>query len=659
MDGEGQYTEYRLISAGPGLKCNIMRINSSRFDLMSLAPPIRMHRKIPEPEGEVKAEPGATDGLVEVKEQPKEVLDPSKVGGGAAALKSRLQPFKKKLRPKFFGVGDDGEASLHRTRPKDPDRYPWIIVDSKQEEIEGNLEGSQRANYVLLVIASEEDKEKAADGFRVRPVSKWYKFAAKPKTKYATLTTEEAEARMSANSKRAAAEERWFMRNKKSVRDLNVLGTEINLLQVTEEAAAIDGVVLKKEELEVINKQLKKQTFKATSEPAKGGKSRGKNHELEEELDFDEVVSDDENVDFGIENEDEAKEAKKREHGINAKKKDFDDIDEDEEEANKKKAGLKSKAAKNIKKVLRKRGDEIAYVSDGEDNPYESDDQESDDDAEATAAKDAAAKEDAKAIKTEPLSPSLKSGSPALKLSKGNKREPPSDLQKHAKKVKTEKGASSPALNSNGKSTPSLNGKARSPQLNDKAKSPALTDDGTSSGNGSSPSLGVKIKLKVGSSPEVKPASTASPSLDKKRKLDNGASPQMKKVKISGASPQIPPPPPSAADVIARQNQEERMRKAALKKTGTPSLASPEIKVASRPTTPSLSGGIPNVGTAELLVDNDVISLFSRPSPPQTVKELIAMLKDKMKNPENKERIKEILRRLIAVSGGVISLKKQ
>ncbi|KAJ3199835.1 RCC1 domain-containing protein 1, partial [Dinochytrium kinnereticum] len=134
VKAEEQFTEFPLYASGPGMQCHVMRVNAPKFSFSNLVPPLKMVRKIPEPTTQI----GEANGEGEVD------------ANGVAKKKPTL--FKKKVRPMFFGVGEDGEESLHRFRKKDPDRFPWAMTDFKEEELEGHLEGSQRANYVLFIV---------------------------------------------------------------------------------------------------------------------------------------------------------------------------------------------------------------------------------------------------------------------------------------------------------------------------------------------------------------------------------------------------------------------------------------------------------------------------------------------------------------------------
>ncbi|KAJ3099965.1 hypothetical protein HDU97_002637 [Phlyctochytrium planicorne] len=669
-----------------------MRINAPKFNFSSLEPPLKMVRKLPDPPPD----------------------EPEKTEDGKEKKKTNL--FKKKVRPMFFGVGEDGEESLHRFRKKDPDKFPWVLSDFKNVEFEGNLEGSQKANYVLFIIQTEDDSEHGpkapVDGFRVKPVSKWYKFTAPPK--YSTLTAEEAEAKMNDRKKQ---EDRWFMRNLKAC-------IALPFIEIKEQLEGEEK--MKQEELDELNRVMRQKAFKVSSGPRNRRGGGGDRDGLDEDIDFDEVMSDDENPDFGIENEDDAKEAKKREFGDLAKKRVFED--DSELEIKNKKGG--SAVAKSIKKTLKKNEHDM-YISDDEDNknPYDSN-EESDDEPDEileVIGKDdvgkglavsatASVNESGKATPSGRGSPSLKppgSGSSSKRASpnvtKGKKRDAEPVASGNAlKRVKKEGGGSSPSLGtgggssgmgSSGSASPNLSGSG-SPRIQGAGRStPNVGGSGAAAARAPSPNVpgsgatspslgGTKIKMRV-SSPDVGsqsgspvPARASSPEIkkeDRKRKgHDGNSSPatggETKKIKLKlGSSPDIPPPPPSSAEIMANHRKEEERRRmaamAARKATSpTPSATSPKPSSstpkpsgrASSSSTPSLpapsSSG--NSGDQNLLTDTDLIRAMSTQPIPQNVKDIVARLRDKIASDDrNKERLKEMMRRLCHSSNGVITLK--
>ncbi|KAJ3396874.1 hypothetical protein HDV05_003048, partial [Chytridiales sp. JEL 0842] len=187
------------------------------------------------------------------------------------------------------------------------------------------------------------EEKGATDGFRVKPAAKHYRFTAKPK--HRILTTEEAEETL---KKKTNQGERWMMQKKK-------------------EEMPTDEPVLKKEEMEVINRVLKRTQFKIGAGINQKGRA---SNDLEEELDYDDINSDDENPDFGIEDEDEAKEARKREFGDMLKKAQFSEDEVDDELDGRK----RNKVAKSLKKTLKKLNKDGMIISDDEKDPYNSED---------------------------------------------------------------------------------------------------------------------------------------------------------------------------------------------------------------------------------------------------------------------------------------------
>ncbi|KAI8831699.1 hypothetical protein BC829DRAFT_449257 [Chytridium lagenaria] len=496
-----EYTEFSLYSSGPGMPAHIMRINAPRFSFSNLVPPLKMVRKIPE------APPPA-------------VVDDD----------LSLQPLQRRKQL----VQEEAEAN------KDPDRFPWALTDFKEEELEGNLEGSQRANYVLFIVRAEEDalsdKEvKPRDGFRVKPVSKWYKFNSRPK--YATLTAEEAEARMT--SRKKSNEQRWFMRNMK-------------------------------------------------------------------ELDFDEVMSDDENPDFGIENEEEAKEAKKREFGDMARKAKFEEDEVFDDEDAKKKA--KAAGSKSLTRVLKKNERESVYISDDEDkNPYDSEADDSDEEEQPNEIVEVIGKEDIAGAAATAAVSSISTGvvnSGAPGSSKQDRR-----LFQKGKKQKPSTSQSSPGLSSS----------STSPKLG----------NGKSAGSSASPSPSVWWRFV---------ATYWWRRMRKRGSQTDAPAPEPKRFKIKmGNSPEIAPPPPSAADIIA----DDRNRRIAVRKSGGhPSIASSSTSPAVRSSgTPSVISVTPALGT---LSSESAESSTERGQS----KKIVARLREKIsRHPDNKDRIREILKR--------------
>lgn len=174
---------------------------------------------------------------------------------------------------------------------KDPDKLPWILSDLSNDikSFAGSRQEAQSSTYALFVFSQ--------DGFKVIPVDKRYKFI--PKLKRQKMTTEEAEERIGNFLQKPV--DRWMMRS-------------IN------------------EQPEV--KKEKKKSKKDT-----------------EELDYDEEFADDEDVDFGIEDRDEAREANKRQYGRAGKHALLGDDDSEFEDEDKKVTRMEKALTKALTKI--------------------------------------------------------------------------------------------------------------------------------------------------------------------------------------------------------------------------------------------------------------------------------------------------------------------
>ncbi|KAL6451954.1 TFG1 Transcription initiation factor IIF subunit alpha [Candida maltosa Xu316] len=120
--------------------------------------------------------------------------DLSQVAPDGGARKNRKNLFKRKTRQ--INLMDEGKRKLRYE-----EHYPWVIEDYDGKNVYvGNYEaGSTEQQHVLFVF----DK----DGFKMIPAEKVYRFT--PRNRYATLTLEEAEAKMERNS----SVPRWLMKH--------------------------------------------------------------------------------------------------------------------------------------------------------------------------------------------------------------------------------------------------------------------------------------------------------------------------------------------------------------------------------------------------------------------------------------------------------------
>lgn len=223
--------------------------------------------------------------------------------------------------------------------------YPWVLedYDAKQAWV-GNYEAGNTDNYCLLVL---DNKNKC---FKLMPLEKFYRFT--PRNKYATLTLEEAEAKMAEGS----TGQRWLMK------------------KMAEEAAS--GQRLD-------NRYRKIKTTSTTPHEETEDQKR----DDEEDMDYDDEFQDDEEAPIMEGNEEENKmvEGKMKKEMLRANNLiehdaagDDDDLDDLFETRKVDKQGRK------LRKALAQNALNEVYDSDDEENPYlsesEIEDAEKDDD---------------------------------------------------------------------------------------------------------------------------------------------------------------------------------------------------------------------------------------------------------------------------------------
>ncbi|RKO89020.1 hypothetical protein BDK51DRAFT_34264, partial [Blyttiomyces helicus] len=311
------------------------------------------------------------------------------------------------------------------------------------------------------------------------------------------------------------------------------------------------------------------------AKPSKRAPKASRDHGMEEDLDFEEDFADDENPDFGIEDREEAEEARQRQFGSLGRKSQMleDDIDDsDEEEIRAPVKGEKKKLTKTLKKV------DVAneYESGDEENPYLSEeDEEEQDEAEAEQAGDEKdelekvlekikkpiSKPDA-AVAPQPSKPTPPVSAPRSGASSPRAPEQPAVPVKRAvgvertaspaPAIKRERSAS-PAPRREGSMSPphsqSLAGGARSPL-------------GAGAGRG-------------GPSAPTRPSGPAAIAEKRKRLEDDDAGDKKRKMNDE------PPPPPTAAEVLAAQRMKRPIAAGApMKRAGS---ASPLTGGASSP----------------------------------------------------------------------------
>ncbi|KAI9193037.1 uncharacterized protein BJ171DRAFT_535088 [Polychytrium aggregatum] len=546
------YREFRIVSIGStdgfvdskdaagdpsSLNYHIMRIHGPKVLLSDLTPPIKLVRQVPTnavqaallkedaslttisnpvvpvPSSSSSSGPQTLESMVK--------MDPSKIAPFGNAQRNKQNLFKKKTKSFFFprdpnAVGDDDKL---KRKAKDPDRFPWLMTDfdnAPQHTFTGNLEPN-RANYVLFMPSED-------GSFQCLPASKWYKFT--PRLHYQTLTIDEAEEKMSKIKRGLRSQDLWMMRKKK-------------------ENGEDDDEVAVKDESSV---------EKSSAAPSRPGPSyyqderrnrsrRPRNDDAEEEIDFDEMKSDDEDLNFGIEDEEEAKEAAKRQYGRAANRAFFgedDDDEDDDEEAGQSQERLGHE--RKLKKYLRKNEKSDMYDSDDDRNPYVS---EEDDDEDHKSGNES--EEKGKKPETASVSASKDPAAPRRK-----KEQTPADLLR--KKKDGGGSGDSPIPTSSSSRSPKPTSMME--RMRDSPRTPLTPRSEEGRGSGSASPAGTTIRAKVSA-----PSGGASPlqgGPDAKRKREDDRNGDTKKTKGSDGKSPGPPLPPSTADVL-REHRKGRL----------------------------------------------------------------------------------------------------
>jgi transcription initiation factor TFIIF subunit alpha len=279
-------------------------------------------------------------------------MDMSQVAPDGGARKHKKSLFKRKTRQ--LNLMDEDKRKLRYE-----EFYPWVIEDYDGKNVfVGNYEaGSSDAQHVLFVF----DK----DGFKMIPAEKVYRFT--PRNKYATLTLEEAEAKMEKNS----SVPRWLM---KHMEELSTGGESSDLRFRNSGPDSGGGAPAPP----VSRRRLKTVT---------GGASLNDRDSDHDDLDFDEEFADDEEAPIMDGDDEENKLSEKKIKKEMLKAAHFDnqsDADDDLDDLFETETRKVDKEGKKLKKVLNKAEGGV-YDSDDEDNlnPYLSkSDLESDDESE-------------------------------------------------------------------------------------------------------------------------------------------------------------------------------------------------------------------------------------------------------------------------------------
>ncbi|KAJ3243431.1 hypothetical protein HDU78_000464 [Chytriomyces hyalinus] len=717
MQNGGSYTEYRLVTRGGGdVVAHVARISGT--SVAQMAKPITMHRRIPEllhledtlGTSLAKQDPDAPVSLsADVKanmaslaaSSAKTPIDVDKIAPGSRTAlhnmyanrnnpnKPYTPKFQKKIKQMYFGTAEDGEDPTSRAKKKDPDRYPWIIRDSASAVLTGSVEVNQAAaDRVLFVQLPNE-----YNAFAVMPVTKIHKFKLNPK--FHTLTAEEAEEKL--KLKRQA---RWG--------NTPLLAVKKSDEEIAREIDGEDAMNLSKEDraelartLKRMNPTLHSSVLTSSARKTNYYSSTGAADGLNEDIDFDEVMSDDEHPDFGIENEDDAKEAKQREFGNKIRRANLDELEDEREMRRFQNEALnrsnKSKTQKKLQRALKKHNLDT-YVSDDEINVYGEEEEESEPEPEPTKeAKETAAAAAAAAAK--PSSPSLlsKDGkSPAIgPLPPSNPSPDPAKVAKQKKKEMDISGYDAESAARKAMYSGVLDTKNMRSLLNIKSSMPdkgksatSLSAAGVANGPVSSPSLGAgtspnlnevmnggsssgtKIRLKVGktaASPDVlstgdnrKRKNADSPNLENKKNKTKGAPAYVSQsgfVHTAGSSSSNSMHQPVTMSATSPRLDELRGSGSGGSSRGrntSPTLNQQNQQPSA--VTPGLSPLISNSPTvptsndSQILTEADIRNLFSAARPTITVKEAIASLRDKLHFEGNKALLSQLLRRCCRTS---------
>ncbi|KAF9910660.1 hypothetical protein EC991_005966 [Linnemannia zychae] len=363
----GTYTDYKLVSTSRDVLHHVMRFHGQKIVTpTSFTAPVKLHRKKNEnphrgyygkysqynnQQQQQQAAAGAKDG------DKKDGAAASATGAGApgaapattgantaliapygGGVRNKQMLFKKRTRQIYI-------ANEEERKKKEIESAPWVLDDyDGQNNWTGQLEGGQGANYVMFVFAE--------DGFKVVPADKWYKFSHK--LGYTTLTAEEAEEQYQKSQKQSNSI-RWLMRSKNKKTEDGEEGGEEDI--ETEQLLAVDH---------------DDEAGYDEDEAKDRKKKRGKHGDVDE-MDFDEVWQDDEEMPADMPGfDDDAKDDPRNKQGPQ--------MDSDEDEDDEEDRARLNETGKAVKKALRKLEKNKAYASDDDKDPYASDKDSSDSD---------------------------------------------------------------------------------------------------------------------------------------------------------------------------------------------------------------------------------------------------------------------------------------
>ncbi|KAJ1918434.1 transcription factor IIF subunit tfg1 [Mycoemilia scoparia] len=465
-----EYNDYRLVSVNKIRTHNIMRLTHDKpVDLTTFTPPLKLKRRErgsqaasakDDAQSQSSSDKQQTAGTSAGTSTPAGNAAGTQAGGKAArggrgvqtkadtsiiapfggATRNKQMLFKKRTKQVFFADENQRRLNIEESRP-------WMFEDyDAQNSWTGTLEGGQKSNYFLFVLID--------DGFKVVPVDRWYNF--RQKLKYRTLTIEEAEEEYIKATKGAKAEQtsRWLMKNKEKEDKNNGpqdvkpedLAFEEDRKPFGNGGDANSSLVEYTAEYDEFDDDVDG----GAGSSKKRSSTRNTKHGDIEEVDFDEVFEDDEEMPEDLFAGDEAeKDTKPNTGGVGLGNSD----DEEFEDADESKLGS---SGREMKKLMFKREQNKNYGSDSDDNPYlDKSDIESDSDGEFEEDESPSAKKDNGNDSSNPDKKGESGGSKSTQESQSHAH------SKHRSKLHTDSptGASSPtSAGSQSPGTPSLSG---------------------------------------------------------------------------------------------------------------------------------------------------------------------------------------------------------
>ncbi|CAO3675686.1 unnamed protein product [Umbelopsis ramanniana] len=328
------------MSSSKGEAHNIMNFKFIKpVMLENFTPPLKLQRKDPHaPPPQPIPEPiaGTSETVNEEPSRgPKTGADTSLIAPMGGATRNKQMLFKKRTRQIFLAKEDTRKL-------REEEQKPWVLEDfDNQNAFVGTLEGGQKSDYMLFVFAE--------NGFKVVPVDKWYKFNSK--ISYQVMSLDEAEEHYKRQQKTESS--RWLTARKPKTEDME-----------TEEAAAPS----QRDRFKTVDSG--NAGVKSEDEDDGGGKRRERNDSDIDDIDFEEVFQDDEEMAAEMEVEDdETKDVKAR---VKKETKGYmPGGDETVEDFDEKDISLTNEG-KQMRKLVRNLEKNNVYDSDEDHDPYAS-----------------------------------------------------------------------------------------------------------------------------------------------------------------------------------------------------------------------------------------------------------------------------------------------